>query len=86
MRHVLRSVLLLPKTMFNDFLLFNLECCKCARMRFHYANALVVLCICAVAHIRGNTDREALVPSSDVYYHRRVFEPLQGVLRSLTSL
>jgi len=25
----------------------NLECCKCARMRFQCANALVVLRICA---------------------------------------
>jgi len=26
----------------------NLECCKCTRMRFHCANALVVLSSCAL--------------------------------------
>jgi len=29
------------------FLLLNLECYNCARMRFHWANVLVVLRICA---------------------------------------
>jgi len=29
------------------YLIIHLECCKCTRMRFHYANALVVLRSCA---------------------------------------
>jgi len=33
----------------------NSECWKCARMRKHFANCLVVLRTCAVAHHRGNT-------------------------------
>jgi len=37
-----------------DILLLNLGCCTCARMRFHCVNVLVVLCICADAHLRGN--------------------------------
>jgi len=34
-----------------------LECCKCARMRFHCAAVLVVLSICAP---RGNTADDAM--------------------------
>jgi len=40
----------------DDVLFSNLESCKCARMTFHCANALVALRICPVAHLRGNTD------------------------------
>ena len=40
------------------FTILNLECCKCARMRFHCRNGLAVLRICVVAHLRGNTDHE----------------------------
>jgi len=29
---------------------------KCARMKCNYANCLVALCNCAVAHLRGNTE------------------------------
>jgi len=36
-----------PKKMSKDFLLSNLECCKCARMRFHCVNVLIVLRSCA---------------------------------------
>jgi len=36
------------------YTILNLECCKGVRMRFHWANGLVVLLICAVAHLRGN--------------------------------
>jgi len=39
----------------NIHTIWNLECCKCARRRFHYANGLEVLRICAGAHLRGNT-------------------------------
>jgi len=38
------------------YTILNLECCMCARMRFHCANGLVVLLICAVAHLKGNID------------------------------
>ena len=34
-----------------------LECCKCARMRFHCATVLVVLSICA---LRGNIADDAM--------------------------
>jgi len=37
----------------------NLECCKCARMGFHWADGLVlVLRDYAAAHLRGDTGRE----------------------------
>jgi len=35
--------------------MFSLECCKCAKARFHCANDLVALRICAAAHLRGNS-------------------------------
>ena len=35
----------------------NFECCKCARMRLHCANALAVPRICAVTHIEGTLVR-----------------------------
>jgi len=39
------------------YAILNLECCKCARMRLHCANVvLVLLRVCAVALLRGNTD------------------------------
>jgi len=45
----------------NSFLVscfsIALECCKCARMRFHCATVLVVLSICA---LRGNTADDAM--------------------------
>ena len=31
--------------------ILNLECCKYARMSVHCANVLIVLCICATAHL-----------------------------------
>jgi len=37
------------------YTILNWEFCKCPRMRFRCANGLVELCICAVAHLRGNT-------------------------------
>jgi len=42
------------------YTIFYLECCKCARMRFHCANGLVLLRICAVAHVKGNTGPRAI--------------------------
>jgi len=37
------------------YTILNLECFKCAAMRFHCTNGLDVLRICAVAYLRGNT-------------------------------
>jgi len=34
--------------------IWDLECCKCARMRFHCANGLMLLRNCTVAHLSGN--------------------------------
>jgi len=38
----------------NYCLLINLEYCKCAKMRFHDSNGLVVLRFCSVASLRGD--------------------------------
>ena len=57
---ILRSILLLSKKCY-DFLLLNLECCKCAKMRF---TAQMAWWFCAVAHLRGNTGHRSYVVCS----------------------
>jgi len=36
-----------PLKRFKGYKILSLECCKCARRRFHRANGLVLLCSCA---------------------------------------
>ena len=45
---MLRSVLFRPPKNLIVFTLLNLKCCKCARMRFHCMNGVVVLRIRAL--------------------------------------
>ena len=50
-RHTTNEAFQAIKALCDVYTIFNLECCKCATMRFHYANDLVVL---PFVHLRGN--------------------------------
>ena len=47
------------------YMILNLECCECARMRFYCANGLA--CYCAVANLRVNNGHGPLSPSDYAY-------------------
>jgi len=45
--HTTSEAFQVAKALCDIYTIFNLECCKCARMRFHCDNGLVVLRSCA---------------------------------------
>jgi len=54
-RHTTRKAFQALQGLCNIYTILSLECCSCARMRFHCANSLVVLRIRTVPHLGRNT-------------------------------